>query len=79
MSQQIVYKCNACGKIIGEKTHLSISFQGGSITGTAYPPTHPDVDLEKWYVKSFDERWVHFHNGTCAGKWFDKQLNRKPN
>lgn len=70
MSQHIVYKCNNDGKEIGAKTHITLTLMLSTGTGIAVP----GKNKWEWATKRFNENFLHFHNGKCAGEWFDKQI-----
>ncbi len=69
--QKVMYMCDGCKKQIGEKKHLSVVFGQNGVSGVAMLPK----DQNRWSVTGFPQHWVHFHNGTCAGKYFDNLLN----
>ena len=69
MSRQVVFKCEADGKEIGRKKHITLMLNGGPGTGIAIP-TEPNG----WKTKPLGANFIHFHDEKCIAKYFAKHL-----
>ncbi len=69
--QKVIYLCDGCGREIGKKKHVSLFINTNQqASGIAVPPAKSGP----WAVSKFKQYFVHFHNGKCAGLYFDKIL-----
>lgn len=74
MSQKTIYKCDGCYKEIGQRPHISIRIQDNA-SGVAVPPNPEFINgTTYWHCVSFPLKFMHFHNGHCMQKYFDKLL-----
>lgn len=70
--QKTLYYCDQCKNTIGAKKHISLNL-GNNFTGIAIPPKS---EFLKWTVKKL-AGFLHFCNGACIGKYFDKLIEEK--
>lgn len=80
--QEVIYKCDQCKKVIGEKAHFSLQF--AHFSGISIPPSveekvlyESDNRKANWKVKnSLQGRFLHFCNGTCLASYFNQLLKK---
>jgi len=75
MAHRSIYECDECKKEIGENHHISLMLNiahhsNNNANGIAMPPT----EHRGWKMKGFKTNFIHFCNGSCAKKFFDKHL-----
>lgn len=79
------FKCDGCGREIGNKAHVTLLMVGGNATGIALPPIPTTVEKKGtstttrngrgWKtVRNIQGQFHHFHDGDCAKRFFDRKL-----
>lgn len=77
--QKTVYKCDQCGREIGEKPHISLVLNiNHDGCGIAVPPLKKGDKhsgrYSLWTTKRFDRSFIHFCNEEHLAKYFKKKL-----
>lgn len=72
MSRNLVYKCDAAGKEIGRKMHITLMVSQGRGTGIAVP-----VRGDGWRTTQAPvSTLLNFHGTNCIARYFSKLIEK---